>query len=184
LPCVAASLQGAILDLGNLAASPPTNPDRSQPQRPPRRLHSHPKSLRSSTRRILNRGANYFWSSRPKRAFCGPDVPAGPPGSVVAPGFPPMCGGPDAICRSPFPLITSLQTQRFHTITHSFAQRRRAISLIFNRFRTLSIATGVCPPALSSSVSERDPTCSKDHDSYPIQRRRPQPTKPLATAKT
>jgi hypothetical protein len=106
LPCVAASLQGAILDLGNLAASPPTNPDRSQPQKPPRRLHSHPK-------------------------------------------------GPDAICRSPFPLITSLQTQRFHTITHSFAQRRRAISLIFNRFRTLSIATGGYPP---SAIKFRVPT--------------------------
>jgi hypothetical protein len=47
---------------------------------------------------------------------------------------------------SPFPLITSLQTQQLHTITHSFAQRRRAIPPIFNRFRTLSIATGVYPP--------------------------------------
>jgi len=40
--------------------------------------------------------------------------------------------------------ITSLQPQQFHAITHSFAQRRAAIPPIFNGFRTLSIATGVC----------------------------------------
>jgi hypothetical protein len=51
---------------------------------------------------------------------------------------------PDAL--SPFPLITSLQPKRFHAITHSFAQRRQAIPPILNRFRTLSIATGVYPP--------------------------------------
>src|SRR6266446_8697713 len=44
---------------------------------------------------------------------------------------------------SPFPPIISLQPQRFHTVTHSFAQRRSAIPPIFNSFRTLSIATGV-----------------------------------------
>jgi hypothetical protein len=41
--------------------------------------------------------------------------------------------------------ITSLQTQQFHAITHSFAQRRAAIPPVFNGFRTLSIATGVYP---------------------------------------
>jgi len=40
--------------------------------------------------------------------------------------------------------ITSLQTQRFHAITHSFVQRRSAILPVLNGFRTLSIATGVC----------------------------------------
>ena len=43
--------------------------------------------------------------------------------------------------------ITSLQTSHFHAITHSFAQRRTTIWPILNGFRTLSIATGVVPPA-------------------------------------
>jgi hypothetical protein len=38
-----------------------------------------------------------------------------------------------------------MQPQQFHAITHSFPQRRASIHPIFNTFRTLSIATGVCP---------------------------------------
>jgi hypothetical protein len=56
---------------------------------------------------------------------------------------------PDAL--SPLPLITSLQTQQLHTITHSFAQRCQAIPPVFNRFRTLSIATGVVPPCTATN---------------------------------
>src|SRR6267378_8313985 len=47
---------------------------------------------------------------------------------------------------SSFLLITSLQPKYFDELTHSFAQRRAAISRSINRFRTLSIATGVVPP--------------------------------------
>src|SRR5258707_1304803 len=47
---------------------------------------------------------------------------------------------------SSFLLITSLQPKCFDELTHSFAQRRRTIPRIINRFRTLSIATGVVPP--------------------------------------
>ncbi len=39
------------------------------------------------------------------------------------------------------PLITYMQTQQFHTITHSFAQQESAISLSFSSFRTLSLST-------------------------------------------
>jgi hypothetical protein len=48
---------------------------------------------------------------------------------------------------TPTPLlpITSLQTQQFHTITHSFVQRRTNIPTILNSLRTLSIVTGVYP---------------------------------------
>src|SRR6266481_136228 len=55
---------------------------------------------------------------------------------------------------SPFLPITSLQPQQFHTVTHSFAQRRSIIPSIFNSFRTLSIATGVVPPFTLSRVGE------------------------------
>ncbi len=46
---------------------------------------------------------------------------------------------------TPFLPITSLQTQQFHAITHSFAQRQPNISIVSNALRTLSIATGVVP---------------------------------------
>jgi len=46
-------------------------------------------------------------------------------------------------------LITSLQTQQFHAITHSFMQRRTNIPTILNSLRTLSVATGVVPPCIS-----------------------------------
>src|SRR6266478_6404883 len=55
---------------------------------------------------------------------------------------------------SPFLPIISLQPQHYHAITHSFPQRRSAISPIFNSFRTLSIATGVVPPFTLSRVGE------------------------------
>src|SRR6266404_2353426 len=55
---------------------------------------------------------------------------------------------------SRFPLITSLQPEQFHAITHSFAQRRSAIYCIFNSFRTLFIAIGVGTPAPLTSVQE------------------------------
>src|SRR5467141_4238510 len=64
------------------------------------------------------------------------------------------CSGLSDFCVALFPVferstpllpIISLQPQQFHAITHSFAQRRRAIPPIFNGFRTLSIATGVYP---------------------------------------
>ena len=48
---------------------------------------------------------------------------------------------------TPLLLITSLQPLYFHAITHSFAQRRTNISTILNSLRTLSITTGVVPPA-------------------------------------
>jgi len=64
---------------------------------------------------------------------------------------------------SPFCAITYMQPLQFHAITHSFAQRRQAIPPPFNRFRTLSIATGVVPPPerstpakFQSSVPVRD----------------------------
>src|SRR6266478_1806731 len=47
---------------------------------------------------------------------------------------------------SPFLPIISLQTQQFHAITHSFAQRQLNISIVSNALRTLSVATGVVPP--------------------------------------
>src|SRR5258706_2860829 len=46
------------------------------------------------------------------------------------------------ILLNPFPPITSLQPQRFHAITHSFAQRESAIPPISNSFRTLLMLTG------------------------------------------
>ena len=41
--------------------------------------------------------------------------------------------------------ITSLQALRYQVITHTFAQRRPAISSVLSTFRTLSIATEVVP---------------------------------------
>jgi len=46
---------------------------------------------------------------------------------------------------TPLPLITSIQPQYFHAITHSFAQRRAAIPPNINSFRTLPVATEVYP---------------------------------------
>src|SRR6266404_2856218 len=46
---------------------------------------------------------------------------------------------------SSFLPITSPQTQRFHEVTHSFAQRQSAISFGINNFGTLSIVIGVVP---------------------------------------
>jgi RHS repeat-associated protein len=46
---------------------------------------------------------------------------------------------------TPFLLITYMQPQQFHALTHSFAQRRAAIPFTLKRLRTLSIATGVYP---------------------------------------
>src|SRR5713101_2311985 len=43
---------------------------------------------------------------------------------------------------NPFLLITSLQTQQFHAITHSFAQRRAAIHFIIKSLRTLLLSIG------------------------------------------
>jgi len=43
---------------------------------------------------------------------------------------------------SPFPPITSLQTQHYHGVAHSFAQRQPNIHRIFSNFRTLSIVMG------------------------------------------
>ncbi len=51
--------------------------------------------------------------------------------------------------------ITSVQAQQFHAVTHSFAQRRDAISSILSSFRTLSVATGVGTPLLFCSTPER-----------------------------
>src|SRR6266404_3610846 len=56
---------------------------------------------------------------------------------------------------SSFLPITSVQTQQFHVITHSFAQRRDTIPSIFSSFRTLSVATGVGTPLLFCSTPER-----------------------------
>jgi hypothetical protein len=44
---------------------------------------------------------------------------------------------------TPLLLITSLQPQQFHAITHSFAQRRAVIPCFSKSLRTLSITTGV-----------------------------------------
>ncbi|MCU1240744.1 MAG: hypothetical protein JWO71_1470 [Candidatus Acidoferrum typicum] len=94
---------------------------------------------------------------------------------------------------SPLPLTTSLQTQQLHAITHSFAQRHRAIPPVFNRFRTLSIATGVYPPpgrplAYQFSFPRQNETfrhSSTQHsDSSRSEGGDRNNTKPLATANT
>ena len=57
------------------------------------------------------------------------------------------CIPPNSFARlSSFALITSVQDQQFHKLTHSFAQRRHANFPVLNGLRTLSIATGVVPP--------------------------------------
>jgi hypothetical protein len=43
--------------------------------------------------------------------------------------------------------VPFIETLWFQTLTHSFAQRRSRNPFLFNRFRTLSIATGVYPLA-------------------------------------
>src|ERR1700686_1662180 len=53
-----------------------------------------------------------------------------------------------ASASSPFLPITSVQALHYQWITHSFAQRQRAIPSVLNSFRTLSIATGVGTPPL------------------------------------
>ena len=78
---------------------------------------------------------------------------------------------------SPYLAITYIQPLQFHAVTHSFAQRSPAIPSIFNRFRTLSIATGVYPrrwlPKSHFSVSERDVHAFRHSDIpiFPIRRR-------------
>jgi hypothetical protein len=52
---------------------------------------------------------------------------------------------------TPFLPITSLQTQQFHAITHSFAQRQSNIPIISNALRPLSVATWVAPPFHSNA---------------------------------
>jgi hypothetical protein len=59
---------------------------------------------------------------------------------------------------TPLPLITSLQPQQFHTITHSFAQRESTISSVLNTFRTLLMSIGGGTPQASSL--KRGPRCS------------------------
>src|SRR5258708_16943473 len=54
---------------------------------------------------------------------------------------------------TPFPLITSLQPQHFHTIAHSFAQRRSVIPSISNSFRTLLMLTGGGTPRDAQSFN-------------------------------
>src|SRR5258706_10307504 len=53
---------------------------------------------------------------------------------------------------SPLLPITSLQALQFQAVTHSFPQRRTAISFIFSGFRTLFIATGVVPPSRPTTL--------------------------------
>lgn len=52
-----------------------------------------------------------------------------------------------------FLLITSLQPKCFDELTHSFAQRRSAIPCIIKAFRTLSVVTGVVPPAATFNLA-------------------------------
>src|SRR5882762_5914948 len=63
---------------------------------------------------------------------------------------------------TPFPLITSLQPQHFHTIAHSFAQRRSVIPSISNSFRTLLMLTGGGTPrdaqSFNHNLNFRGPT--------------------------
>src|SRR5258706_3821168 len=51
--------------------------------------------------------------------------------------------------------ITSVQTQQFHAVAHSFAQRCNAISSILSSFRTLSVATGGGTPLPFFSAVQR-----------------------------
>ena len=73
----------------------------------------------------------------------------------------PLCSALRALCvtlfpsfersstLTPLPLITSLQPQQFHTITHSFAQRESTISSVLNTFRTLLMSIGGGTPQLA-----------------------------------
>jgi len=62
---------------------------------------------------------------------------------------------PPSDAATPFLPIISLQTQQFHAVTHSFAQRQPNISIAFSPLRTLSIATGVAPPRPSGESRRR-----------------------------
>src|SRR6266404_5950040 len=61
---------------------------------------------------------------------------------------------------TPFPLITSLQPQHFHTIAHSFAQRRSLIPSISNSFRTLLMLTGGWYPSRRSVLQPQLEECA------------------------
>src|SRR6266404_1561411 len=64
---------------------------------------------------------------------------------------------------SRFLLITSLEPEQFHAITHSFPRRHSAKSFSFNTFRTLFIAIGGGTP-LSTSVQKSElPRFSHHH---------------------
>ena len=86
-----------------------------------------------------------------------PKVPSVHHPASFAP-FCPGCGSHPSrahSCNSATPLlpITSLQPSQFHAVTHSFAQRRTAISPILNGFHTLSIATGVVPHCMGKYLN-------------------------------
>jgi hypothetical protein len=49
--------------------------------------------------------------------------------------------------------ITSLQSLRFHAITHSFAQRQPVNAFSIKGLRTLSIVTGVVPPSDATPIA-------------------------------
>jgi hypothetical protein len=49
--------------------------------------------------------------------------------------------------------VSVIETLCFQTLAHSFPQRRSRNPFLFNRFRTLSIATGVYTPSLVSPLS-------------------------------
>src|SRR5260221_1993392 len=71
-------------------------------------------------------------------------------GSLVC--FPMLPRQKRASCLLP---ITSVQTQQFHAITLSFAQRRDVILSIWSNFCTLSVATGVGTPPLFFGALQR-----------------------------
>src|SRR5258706_513408 len=56
---------------------------------------------------------------------------------------------------SSFLPITSVQTQQFHVITHSFPQRGNPFPSIFSIFPTFSAARGVVTPLLFFSAPRR-----------------------------
>jgi len=90
-----------------------------------------------------------------------PERNCGTPGVGVITQWP-LCSDLSDLCVALFPAfqratpllpITSLQPPHFHAITHSFPQRRAAIRLVIRKFRTLSIATGVCPLLSNTDLS-------------------------------
>src|SRR5690242_11711115 len=56
---------------------------------------------------------------------------------------------------SPFPPITSLQSQHYQEIARSFAQRQTSMPSIINNLRTLSVDTRVVPPFAPSPTHLR-----------------------------